>query len=108
MTDRPVTSPVQPRPTRPWHQAGHPLIRLEPTTDPVYPYALLVGDHSASSLAMTAAGVRALRDALTALLAHTTPAETEDFVTAWARAHNATVAESPQVPVPADQYVMVA
>ncbi|MGA5299572.1 hypothetical protein ACPCHT_06555 [Nucisporomicrobium flavum] len=92
MSDRPTTSPVQPRPIRPWQQAGHPVIRLEPTADPVYPYALQVGDYSATTVAMTAAGVRALRDALDALLAHAAPAETEDFVAEWARANNAVVA----------------
>ncbi|UQU67797.1 hypothetical protein COUCH_16635 [Couchioplanes caeruleus] len=112
MSDRPTAPPVQPCPTRPWQQAGHPPIRLEPTSDPVYPYALQIGDHTATTLAMTAAGVRALRDALTALLAHTTPAETEDFVAEWARAHNAVVAETPGAPARADgapgRYVMVA
>ncbi|GIE54448.1 hypothetical protein Ani05nite_79820 [Amorphoplanes nipponensis] len=121
MTDQPATAvplerPAQPSPTRPWQQGGHPPIRVEPTADPVYPYALEIGDYATTTLAMTTAGVRALRDALTALLAHTSPAETQDFVADWARAHNAVVAEAPAEPAPAAlkpadppvQYVMAA
>ncbi|RZU54457.1 hypothetical protein EV385_6408 [Krasilnikovia cinnamomea] len=75
----------------PGQQAGRPLVRAEATTDEAYPYALRVGDHATVRVPMTAAGLRSLRDALTALLDSAEPAEADDFVTVWARANGATV-----------------
>lgn len=75
----------------PWRQAGHPLIRVGLTADLVHPFVVEVGDHASLRVPMTIAAVSALRDALSALLAHTTPAQPEDFVTAWAEVHGATV-----------------
>jgi hypothetical protein len=79
----------------PWHQPGHPLVRVEATVDTIYPYAVRVGDHTNTRIPLTAAALRTLRDALTALLEAMTPAEPEDFVTAWAEAHGAEVRHSP-------------
>ncbi|GAB1640626.1 hypothetical protein [Krasilnikovia sp. MM14-A1259] len=78
----------------PGQQAGSPVIRAEATTDTIYPYALQVGDHESVRLPMTAAGVRSLRDALTALLDGTASAPADDFVSAWARANGAVVVDS--------------
>ncbi|MEU4419264.1 hypothetical protein AB0F81_01455 [Actinoplanes sp. NPDC024001] len=118
-TATPATKTDQPRPARPWQQAGHPLVRVEATADTIYPYALQIGDHATTRIPMTAAALRSLRDALTALLAHTTPAAAEDFVNDWATAHGAMVVTSPQIAdvdvpdapslaVPSRVYVMAA
>ncbi|BCJ49886.1 hypothetical protein Asp14428_13610 [Actinoplanes sp. NBRC 14428] len=76
---------------RPGQQAGCPPLRAEATSDPIYPYAVRVGYHETVRVPMTAAGLRSLRDSLTALLATGTPEEAEDFVADWARAHHAVV-----------------
>ncbi|GGN88454.1 hypothetical protein GCM10010112_71960 [Actinoplanes lobatus] len=87
----------RPRPVTPGQQAGFPLVRVEPTTDTIHPFRLLVGDHDTTEIPMTAAAMRSLHHALTAVLA-TTPAEPEDFVTEWARAHGATVIDTTPQP----------
>jgi hypothetical protein len=68
----------------------HPLVRAEAAESTVYPYLLYVGDHDPVRVPMTAAALRSLRDALTALLAEPQP-EPGDFVAEWAAAHGAVV-----------------
>jgi hypothetical protein len=89
------TGTHQRQPALSWCQPGHPLVRVEATADPIYPYALRIGDHATTRLPMTAVAIRALRDALTALLETTTPIEADDFLTAWAQAHGAEVVTNP-------------
>jgi hypothetical protein len=75
----------------------HPMVRVEAAPSTVYPYLLQVGDHDPVRVPMTAAALRSLRDALSALLAAPAP-ESDDFVTEWAAAHGAVVYDT-AVPV---------
>ena len=76
---------------RPWQQAGRPSLSADTTTNGVYPYVVYVGAHDPIPVPMTAAGLRALRDSLTALLAAPAPAQPDDFVAEWAHHHRADV-----------------
>ena len=99
-----IHRPGQPRPAAPWQQAGSPLVRVAPTGSTIHPFMLRVGDHDTIEVPMTAAALRSLHTALTALLTTTTPAEPADFVADWARAHGASVrdaAPQPENPEPA-------
>ena len=90
---------TQPRSATAWRQAGSPSVRADSTADMVHPYVLHVGYHDTVEVPMTAAGLRSLRDSLTALLAATTPVEPEDFVAAWAQTHGAVVHDAtPRLP----------
>lgn len=108
---------AQPQPSEPWQQAGRPPVRVEVTAGSIHPYELHVGEHAALRVPMTAAAVVALRDALSAVLAQTTPTPIQDFVTEWAQTHGAVVKPGasttddvlPTVAVcPSDSYVMAA
>lgn len=87
----PNSQSIQPRPDRPWHSAGVPTVRVDTGDSTVYPYVLYVGDHDPVPVPMTAAGIRALRDSLTELLAASAPANLDDFVAEWASIHHAAV-----------------
>ncbi|GIF17218.1 hypothetical protein [Actinoplanes teichomyceticus] len=88
-----MTQPAVTPPARhvPGQQPGRPSVRVEATGSAVHPYALQVGDHAGLSVPMTAVAVRHLRDALTAVLAGSPPAEPDDFITEWARTYRAAV-----------------
>jgi hypothetical protein len=81
----------RPSPETPWQQAGFPAVRVEATTDGIYPYLLHVGDHETVDVPMTAPSLRSLRDALTALLTTARAPELDDFVTEWALVHGAVI-----------------
>ncbi len=109
-------TPIRGLTVRPGHQAGVPALRVEATTDPIHPFAVQVGYRDGVRVPMTAAGLRSLRDALTALLEAAAPAEADDFVADWARAHGATVygpsdppgADVTELPAPQDGYAEAA
>ncbi|AEV84508.1 hypothetical protein ACWT_3485 [Actinoplanes sp. SE50] len=75
----------------PWQQAGHPPVRVQATSEVVYPFALEVGEHDGIRIPMTAMGMSALRDALDAALSQPRVTEAKDFVAEWAYAHRAVV-----------------
>jgi hypothetical protein len=95
-TDSQRSRSTHPSPATAWRQAGSPSVRADSTTDTVYPFVLHVGYQDTVDVPMTAAGLRSLRDSLTALLAATSPVEPEDFVAAWAQTHGAVVHDAPR------------
>jgi hypothetical protein len=88
-----TSRPIQPTLATPWRQAGSPMVRVESTADPIRPCVLHVNGHHRGTVEvpLTAAGMRSLHDALTALLAAAPPVEPEDFVAQWAQSHGAVV-----------------